>query len=188
MRRAIPLAVLSLTLAAGGGSAWAGDWRPLAGADPDYRAEPTLAVIGGTQDPDFNGADSDGIYGVELSFNCPLLQPPVHRIRQQVSITGYDEDGLELTSLELNPHYVVPVADGLEVGFGPGIALIDAEARGEDETLWGLQAGASIHYRLGEFFAGAEYRHQITTEGDFGNTGDEDVDNSRFLLKAGINL
>ncbi|HKJ75836.1 MAG TPA: porin family protein [Gammaproteobacteria bacterium] len=190
MRRAIPTTVLSLTLAAASGATWAQGWKPLAGADPDYRSEPTVALVGGTQDPDFRDADSDGIYGIELSFNCPLLQPPTHRIRQQLSLTEYDEDGLELTSLELNPHYVVPVAQGLEIGFGPGLALIDAEAGRDDETLWGLQAGASLHYRVGELFAGAEYRYQITSEGDFGNArrGDEDVDNSRFLLKLGINM
>ena len=190
MRRIIPNTVLSVALAAASGATWAQGWEPFAGGNPDYRAEPTLAFIGGTQDPDFDDAGSDGIYGVELSFNCPLLQPPTNRIRQQVSLTGYDEDGLEMTSLELNPHYVVPIARGLEFGFGPGVALIDAEAGGDDETLWGVQAGASLHYRAGDLFAGAEYRYQITTEEDFGNAGrgDEDVDNSRFLLKAGINL
>ncbi|MEH6824266.1 MAG: hypothetical protein V7629_10195 [Motiliproteus sp.] len=55
------------------------------------------------------------------------------------------------------------------------------------ETLLGVQAGVSLHYRRDAFFFGAEARYQLTTEEDFG-AGDMDIDNSRILLKIGMNL
>ncbi len=164
-----------------------GQWRWFPGLDSQYQAQTSLALIGGSADVDLSGQDSDSLYGIEASFNCPLLQTPANRIRQQVSLTRFDADGLDITALEINPHYVVPVADGLEAGFGPGFGAAKVSVAGSDETVLGVQLGASLHYRRGAMFVGAEARYQWTTEENFG-AGDIAIDNSRILLKAGVNF
>lgn len=186
MRRWIGGTALCVAMAGLSSPALAQDWELLPVLGDDYRAKPTLAVIGGAMDPDFPGAGSDAAYGVELSIDCPTLKLPKNKIRQQFSLMQYDDD-VEITSFELNPHYVMPVGGGLEFGFGPGFGVLSVDTDGSDETLFGLQAGASLHYRAGNLFLGAEARYQVTTEEDFGN-GDQDADNARYMVKAGINF
>ena len=183
MLRALTLPALALTMAAPAPAA-ADGWTFLPAAGEDYRAEPTLAALGGYQDPDIGGVDAGGAYGVELALSCPTLAPPRGRIRQQISLTRFDNDGLELTSFELNPHYLVDLGSGLAVGAGPGLGYVAADAGGESDGVLALQAGASLHYRQGPLFLGAEARYQWTQEADFGAV-ERDVDNSRVLAKAG---
>ncbi|HKK57383.1 hypothetical protein [Marinobacter sp.] len=187
MKKQVCASVMGLVLASASTGAAAEEWDFLAGLSDDYQAKPSLALVGGIMDPDSGSLDSGAVYGVEFSLNCPLLQPPSNRIRQQLSLTQFDEDGVEITSLELSPHYVVPMSENLEIGFGPGFGVLDVEAGPEDEMLFGVHAGASVHYRQGAFFAGAEARYLVTTEERFGGT-DRDADNARVLLKVGINL
>ncbi|WP_210397813.1 hypothetical protein [Motiliproteus sediminis] len=187
MRNPAAAALLGLAVSTTAPLALAEGWSFPALTGDNYRAEPTLALIGGQLDPDVTGADADDLWGLELSLNCPLIQPPSNRIRQQASLTRYDDQGLKITSLEINPHYVVPVSEHMELGFGPGVGIMKVDSNGNDETLLGLQAGVSLHYRRDAFFFGAEARYQITDKEDFG-AGKVDVDNSRVLLKVGINL
>lgn len=184
-----PTLAISLSLAlAASPAAQAQGWNWFPVADADYRAEPALAALGGIQDPDVDGVSSDGAFGVELSLNCPTLATPRHGIRQQISLTRFDNDGLELTSLEINPHYVVPVGQDLGFGFGPGLSYVSADAAGGDsDGVFGLQAGVSLHYRQGPLFLGAEARYQWTQEADLGGA-DTDLDNSRLMGKAGVSF
>lgn len=169
------------------GPLWAQDWSFPAAQDANYQAQPTLALLGGIQDPDVRGAGADSLMGIELSLNCPLIQPPKNRIRQQLSLSRYDDSGLELTSLEINPHYMMPLSEHLELGVGPGLGIVRAEAGRDEETLYTAQAGASLQYRVGALYLGAEARYQLTTEDSLGGR-DRDVDNSRFLLKVGLDI
>ena len=184
-----PTLAVSLTLAlvaSPGAQAQGWDWFPV--TDAGYQAEPTLAALGGVQNPDVDGVSSAGAYGVELSLNCPTLATPRHGIRQQISLTRFDNDGLELTSLEINPHYVVPVAQNLGFGFGPGLSYVSADADGGDsDGVLGLQAGVSVNYRQGPLFLGAEARYQWTQEADLGGA-ETDLANSRLMGKAGVNF
>lgn len=186
MRRLIGVSAICFAIAGVSAPAAAEGWDALPVLGDNYSAKPTLALIGGAMDPDFSGADTGAVYGVELSLDCPLLQPPVNRIRQQLSLTHYNDD-VEITSLEINPHYVMPLVEGLELGFGPGLGVLSVDTDNGDETVFGLQAGASLHYRAGPLFLGAEARYQATTEGDFG-AGDQDVNNARYMVKAGVNF
>ncbi|XKH01119.1 hypothetical protein LG325_13685 [Marinobacter nauticus] len=187
MKKQICVSLVGLSVATASHTVAAEGWAfPGASAD-GYEVQPTLSLVGGVMDPDFGSAGAGDVYGVELSLDCPLLQPPSNRIRQQASLTQYDEDGVEITAFEINPHYVVPMSKNLEFGFGPGIGIMDVDAGSHDDTLLGIQAGASLHYRKDSFFAGAEARYQVTTEERFGNR-DRDADNARVLLKVGVNL
>ena len=172
-------------LLAGSAPATAADWQFLPALQSGYQADTTLAVMGGLQDPDRSAVDAGGAYGVELSLNCPTIKPPVGHIRQQISVTRFDNDGLELTSFEINPHYMVSLAENLDLGIGPGLGYVSADAGGNSDGVFALQAGASLHYRTGPLFLGAEARYQVTQEAEFG-AADEDVNNYRLLGKAGI--
>jgi hypothetical protein len=187
MRKRTTALALGGALLAGSGPAMAAGWEFLPAANPGYEAEASLAVMGGLQDPDVAGVDASDAYGFELSLNCPTLKPPRGEIRQQISLTGFDKDGLEMASLELNPHYLVPLGENLDLGLGPGVGFVMAEGPRHDDGVFALQAGASLHYRSGGLFLGAEARYQVTQEANLGR-GDGDLNNYRLLGKAGINF
>jgi len=184
MMRPLALSALALTVAAPLPAA-ADGWTVLPATGSDYEAAPTVALLGGFQDPAVDGVDADGAYGVEVGLSCPTLAPPAGRIRQQISLTRFDNDGLELTSMEINPHYLVDIARDLAVGVGPGLGYVVADAGGDSDGVFALQAGASLHYRQGPLFLGAEARYQWTQEADLGALETE-VDNHRVLAKAGL--
>ncbi len=164
------------------------DWRWFAGMKDGYTAQPAVSLMFGMLDPDADGADSDAIAGIELSLNCPMLQPPTNRIRQQISYTKYDKNGLELTSIEANPHYVIETSPGLELGFGPGFGYVMAKTDDGslDDGALALQVGASAHYTgMGPLFIGAEARYQMT--GDFDGV-DDNINNFRVALKVGYSF
>jgi len=161
----------------------AADWFPVFG--DNYEARPTLSVIAGTQD--FEDADSDAIVGLELSLVCPTLALEHGTIRQQISLTRYDDNGFEATSFELNPHYLVVQNGNLDIGIGPGIGYVDAETRSRSDGVFALQGGVSVHYRIDALFLGAETRYQWTEDVDFGRRHDN-LDNWRAALKLGFNF
>lgn len=178
--------VLALALVLSGGTslAQAGGWSVLPVTDAGFKAEPTLAIMGGMLNPDVSGADADTAGGVELSFNCLALQPSTGKLRTQISWSKYDDAGLEIESVELNPHYLVKVGEGLELGAGPGIGYVSGKTGAVDDHAWALQVGASAHYRAGKLFLGAEARYQFTQE----EFADQDMDNLRVMLKVGYNF
>ncbi len=164
------------------------DWTWFAGMKDGYTAQPAVSLMFGMLDPDVDGADSDAITGIELSLNCPMLQPPTNRIRQQISYAKYDKNGVELTSIEANPHYVIETSPGLELGFGPGVGYVMAKSEGGalDDGAFALQLGASAHYTgMGPLFIGAEARYQMTT--DFDGI-DDNINNFRVALKVGYSF
>lgn len=158
-------------------------WTFMPGKSDNYQPEMTVSALFGQLDPAPSGADSDSVIGVELSLNCPMVQPPEGTIRQQLSIGRYDENGLELTTIEINPHYLVALDDKLAIGFGPGLGYLRADAPGVDDSVFALQAGVSLHYNVdARLFLGAEARYQWTQELDDSN---DDMNNSRIVAKVG---
>jgi hypothetical protein len=176
----IALAGLSATAP----SLWAdGDWNFLPvqsdGFDPDL----TLSVTGGIMDPQTHGLDTDFVFGLELSMNCLLLDPPQGTIRQQISYSHYDDSGLEITSFEINPHYLYKVDNKFSIGIGPGVGYVDADGRRVNEGAFALQGGVSLHYKMSSsLFLGAEARYQWTQELDDTN---DDLKNARIFGKIG---
>lgn len=180
----IQLVTASAILAFAASSAHAEGWNLLPVTDAGFKAEPTIALMGGLMDPDVPGADSDTAMGLELSFNCIALQPPSGKIRTQISWTRYDDAGLKIESFEVNPHYLWRVSDKVELGVGPGLGYVSGKTGGVDDNVLAMQLGASLHYHSGNLFMGGEARYQ-TTENDFAGT---DLDNFRVMLKVGYNF
>jgi hypothetical protein len=157
--------------------------------DDDFKAEPTISALGGTQTSDVEGVGSGTVAGVELSLACPVFKVEgPGSVRQQLSVTRFDQDGLEQTHIEINPHYLVPLGPDFAIGFGPGLGYVSASPDGGDnDGVFGVQAGVSLHYRAGPLFLGAEYRYQWTQEADFG-TAETELDNQRAVAKVGVNF
>lgn len=147
-----------------------------------FKYEPTLSFVGGQLDPDVDDVDESAVVGIELSFNYPLLATPSNGIREQLSITSFDNDGLEMTSFEINPHYVINLSPSFGVSFGPGIGLVNVDYNGDSDTAFTGQLGASLQYRTGTLYFGLEARQQYTANI---NMLDDDVNNSRISLKIG---
>ncbi len=169
-------------------TAAAESWGMLPIMGEDYDAQATLSIIGGQVSPDAQGAESGSAQGVEMSFACPLIAAPDAGIRQQFSITQYDEQGLELQSIEINPHYLIDMGKGLQLGFGPGIGYTTTTVATQEESVWGMQLGASVHYRPSKrLFLGADVRQQFAGEANLGGS-DIETDNSRVSFKVGVNF
>jgi len=169
MKKVVLASILGSIVSMVSVSAQAESWTLFAGAKSGYEPEATASIMLGNLSPE-NGS-SESVVGIELSLNCPLLQPPTNRIRQQVSYSSVD--GADF--LEINPHYVVEVAPGLEVGGGIGLGYVMTDA--SDDV--GFQVGASAHYfAMGPVFLGAEARLQ-SVGGD---------NNTRVAVKLGYSF
>lgn len=185
--KSITLALSSAAMLVAG-NAQAEGWTWMAGSKDDYKAQPTISLLLGQMDP-ADSLDSDTISGIELSLNCPLLQPPTNRVRQQLSYTKYEDKGVEIASLELNPHYVVEVSPGLEIGGGPGLGYVMVDTANGDGDVFGLQFGVSAHYHgRSPLYLGADLRYQITGEDNFGAATESDVNNTRLTIKVGYSF
>lgn len=169
MNKVVLVSVLGSVMSMASVSAQAESWNLFAGTKAGYEPEAAVSLMLGNVSPENGG--SEGLVGIELSLNCPLLQPPTNRIRQQVSYSTID--GADF--LEINPHYVVEVAPGLEIGGGVGLGYVMTDA--SDDVAF--QVGASAHYfAMGPVFIGAEARLQ-TVDGD---------NNTRVAVKLGYSF
>jgi opacity protein-like surface antigen len=157
--------------------------------DDDFKANIEVAAVAGYIDFDNSAVDDRTVYGIELSFDCPVFTLPGNNpLRQQLSVNHSDQGGFEVTSIEMNPYYFIDVADNLVLGFGPGIGAVHGEPdNGQDQWLFAFQAGAGLKYYMDDFLVGADLRYQWTAEKNFSNVGTqkEDLENMRLLLKAG---
>jgi len=170
-------------------TAQADEWKMLPFKDPSWSPDFILAVTAGELDPDVDGVDSGTAVGAQLSLNCPWFEPPKGAIRQQFNYNSFDENGLEITTLEINPRYYMGEGD-LTFGVGPGLGYLWAEsdAAGVDTGMWALQLGADVEYRMGALYLGAGTRYQLTQDEELGATGQEGVDNWLTSVKLGINF
>lgn len=155
--------------------------------DDSWKPNFEVAAVGGYMKFDTSGIDSGSVYGVELSFDCPVFTLPGNNLlRQQLNLNQYDKNGLRITTIEMNPYYFIDISDKLVFGFGPGIGGVHADQDGEkDQWMFAAQVGAGLKYYVNDFIIGVDLRRQWTASKEFRNNGKEDLDNMRFLVKAG---
>jgi len=163
----------------------AGEWGILPVLDADYKSEHGFALLVGYQQPSESGVDGALAYGVEASINCPLLKVPVNYIRQKLSVSYSDNDGLKLTSIEINPYYRMPIATDLEVGVGPSLGATIVKSGSLSDTVFGYGAGADIEYDINNIYVAFEARYQLTSDVDFGSGIGGNIDNFRGMAKVG---
>lgn len=148
--------------------------------DSTYKTNIEVALVGGMMNFSEDDVDSNVVYGVEVSLDCPVFTlPGDNLLRQQFSVNRYSDTGIDITTIEVNPYYFITLTDDMVLGFGPGIggALVDIE--GGDST-WNFtyQAGAGIKYYVDKFLIGVDARWQ-------GSNAEENLDNTRFMAKVG---
>ncbi len=185
MKKTLLLSVIASTLMMAGG-----DIAPVEPMveTPDVQAEapsrnfaPAIALIGGAMDIDNSNSDWKGFYGAELSFNCLLSDA----IRQQIQITNYDNDGIQMLQANINPHYMFDIAEGTKAGVGPTLGVAKVEVGNDDDTIFTYGVGASIRTDLTEnIFAGAEAKYEWTTDATIAGV-DTDFDNAKVFAKLG---
>lgn len=184
MKKSIAVSIVAGALSISSQVALADGWELFPVVNDDYQYAPQLSLIGGSMDP--GDGDSGSMTGLELSLNCPLLKAPEGIIRQQISYASYDENGLEIDSFELNPHYQIDIAPDVTFAYGPGFGYVSAQGAGIDDSAFTLQAGASLNYTIGQVVIGAEARYQFMVSDIEANNGSEvDLDNTRMMLKLG---
>lgn len=161
MRRFIlSAAAAALVLAAAALPARGGD-------NPNYAPEFAIALKGGVWNTDTHGLDAAGAYGIELSANDPMIDPLIGKVRHMLSFNHADHDGLELSTVEWNTHWMIPAGPGLWLGAGPGIGYVWADGHAIDNSA-AIQFGASAIKVVGHAQFGIESRYQWT-EGDSTN-------------------
>ncbi len=155
--------------------------------DENWKAKMEVAAVAGQIDFDRKGVKSGPLYGVELSFECPVFTiPGENTIRQQLELSQYDKNGLRVTLIEMNPYYHIDLTNDLVWGFGPGIGAMHADPDGsKDQWMFTVQVGTGVKYYINDFFLGADLRYQWTAEKELGSGNKQDLDNMRYLLKAG---
>lgn len=163
----------------------AGDWKVMPVLDPVYKADITVSALVGSMNPEHVGSDTT--LGAEVAFNCLLLQPPVGIIRSKISVTSFSNDGLKLTSYEINPRWTFNIDKNLTVGFGPGIGYVNAKVAGNTTGLWAGQVGADLDYRIGAINLGLSARWQ-GTENSAIAAGVKGADNTLVQAKIGYNF
>lgn len=175
--------LLSLSL-----SAQANEWEFLPIAGNNYQADFSVAIVGGRIDIDNdNDTDNDDFSatGIEVALNCPLLKPPNHIIKQQISYTVSDEDGMETSSFELNLHHMFAINEKLQLGIGPSLGYTKIETNADDDNVFTYGLGASARYNVSpNVFLGAEARYAKSKDVEIAGF-DEEYDNFRMLFKAG---
>lgn len=153
-------------------------------SDQAFKFAPTLAATAGTVKP--NGESSETAFGLELNFNCGLLQTADNRIRTHVSLSHIDDKDYNATVIELSPRYTVPLVDGFSVGIGPslGAVRVDPDAAGVNrETYFAYGIVGGVNYRLGALYAGLDLGVRQTNDKNH-----SDFDSRYATLKVGVNF
>lgn len=166
-------------------AAMAQDWRfAPALSDAGFKFEPAVAAMVSSVKP--HGDSGATAYGVDLNFNCGLIQSPDNRMRTHVSLSRVNEDHYDATIVELSPRYTVPVGDGLSIGVGPslGAVRVDPAAAGiASRTVFAYGVVAGLNYRKGALYAGLELGLRRTNE-----KNGIDYDSRGVTLKVGYNF
>jgi len=143
-----------------------------------------IALLGGVLKGDGDNTDWNPLYGVELSFECLLSDST----RSQLQYTHYDEDGIKMQQLSVNPHYIFNRGDTVEFGAGPHIGVTKVEIANEDDTIFTYGVGASLRANVtNHFFVGAEARYEWTTDAEF-NGVEDDFNNAKVFAKIGYSF
>ena len=147
---------------------------------PGFQFAPTVALTINSNDSS-QGGTADA-WGLDVNFNCGLIQTADRRMRTHLNISQSDSHGVKVTGYELSPRYTVPFGDGMSAGVGPSLAMFTVDG-GSSTTLYGVGLAAGVNYRQGKFYAGADLRIHST-----GSNGGVDYDPTTLGLKVGMNF
>jgi hypothetical protein len=158
------------------------EWSMLPVTEATYKPDPIVSLKVGSLKSTHANSEALTTTGVEANFECPLLKGTAP-IRQQLSYNRGEESGATTSTIEVNPHYMVNLAENLNLGFGPGFGVIMMDAPGLSKNIGALQLGTSIQYLTGPLYAGAEVRYQYTEQVAFGT--EKGINNTMTSAKVG---
>ncbi|MBU1237257.1 MAG: hypothetical protein KJ634_01130 [Gammaproteobacteria bacterium] len=174
--------IVATTLAALALTAHADGWRFLpAQSDANFKFEPTVAGTLNHVDPSDHSSDFG--YGIDLNFNCGLIQDPQNRIRTHLQIGHVSKDSMKADMFELSPRYTVQLGKGLSMGAGPSVAVYSVDVPGYDGTLYGIGIAGGVNYRMGSLYLGVDARYHNTQ-----SKQGTDFDNLTVGFKAGVDF
>src|SRR5574343_579422 len=90
--------------------AHAAGWRFLPITDAGFKLEPSAALTVNSNKP--NDGDRATGYGLDLNFNCGLIQDPDQRMRTHLNISRTTWDNASVNAFELSPRYTIPMGNG----------------------------------------------------------------------------
>lgn len=149
---------------------------PACAGDAPYDPNWAVALKGGVWDSDIKGVDAAAAYGVEISVDDPVIDPVIGKVRHMMSFNHADHDGLDLSTVEWNAHWVFETHRDFWLGAGPGIGYVWADGHNMDNSP-AAQFGMSATYFRGHALMGFETRYQWTS-------GDS-TDNWLTMVKVG---
>lgn len=86
MKHFTKIAISTAILTTFSTTSWSeGSWKFFPGTQDDFIFDPTISAMAGHMIVSESVGEAAIGMGVELSINCPLVQPPTNRVRQQVS-------------------------------------------------------------------------------------------------------
>lgn len=185
MQRTIAKTLLGLSLATFSLSSFGGEWKFLPVKDADFKPDMTLSLATGNMNPSHLASGSYA--GIELALNCLALQPPTGVMRTKISLGRYDQNGMKITSFEVNPRWTTNLSSDLTIGVGPGVGYVKADALGQTTSMAAFQIGADLDYRIGALNLGLGARWQDTRNKAIA-TGVNGVDNTLIQAKIGVNF
>lgn len=185
MKRTILSTLLGFSLITASAATFADDWKLLPVKDANYKPDVTLSLVGGSLSG--TPAGRGNYTGAELAFNCLMLQPPAGVIRSKVSYGQFNQNGLKLSTLEVNPRWTTGITQNLTFGIGPGIGLVKADVAGRTTNLAAFQIGVDLDYHIGALNLGLGARWQNTSNKAIA-TGMNGANNTLVQAKIGYNF
>jgi hypothetical protein len=185
MQRTLINTMLGFGFVAASTVAFADGWNFLPVMDSGFKPNVTVSAVGGAMNGSATGA---GAYtGIEAAFNCLAMQPPSGVIRTKASYGQFNQNGLKLTTFEINPRWTTEIAKDVTVGVGPGVGFVQADTGTQTNNMAALQVGADLDYRIGAMNLGLGARWQGTSNNDLGN-GTSGANNTLIQAKVGMNF
>lgn len=157
----------------------------------EYNPRAGISVIGGMQYNKYSNA-TQGVFGIELSMECPLDQGQKNHIRQKISVirqVGSDHKSLHV---EINPQYKMIGTSSFELGIGPAAGMIFTRIRDTNKPVFTYGMGAGAVYYFKKVFVGIESRYGMTRKIAFDKMDNKpafpvsgNLNNLRTFIKVG---
>lgn len=157
----------------------------------EYNPRAGISIIGGMQYNKYSKA-TPGVFGIELSMECPLDQGQKSPIRQKISVIRQEGGDLKSLHVEINPQCKLVGTPSFELGIGPVAGMIFTKMRDKNKPVFTYGAGAGAVYYFKKFFIGIESRYGFTKKIAFEKTNNEseipetaNLNNIRTFVKLG---
>jgi len=151
-----------------------------------------ISLLGGIQNTKgFNAAAP--MYGVEISFQCPMVSSKRISVSQHVRLTHQEDEKLRSTTLEMNPQYNFITNAYFTLGIGPSAGIIFANAGGDQKSTFSCGLGASSVFYIKNISIGMGLGYAMTNKVSFNNSdyesaGFSSLYNLKTFIKFGLKI